>query len=859
MFQLKSKSTHSVNNDNIQPSLIKNDSNVSSNLLEKYSNLNLSIDSLDSLDSVDRRDSAISDITENDSKDNLIKLLQSTVPAVSGGDLQLKSYSIGDAILSSTKPVDAGVNGVPSVDPKCSNNPPSSQFPAASSTPAASNAANDICSSNSSSLSNPPVLGTTTATAGSAPGTSFGATTAPAAAKNVVAASAGGIASEDRRLSGESFLLQFNSKINHYDDKIYVINLDHTIELLNFYYNVYNNGLDQDLFPFLHGLHNSRQRIFFHKDFKNLDNDHFDINDFKKFDLISYPMMRQLHLMFLNTHDDEFKLNNSIKFEELMDRYKKKSMPERADITDEDGIISDDSFFDDIDVDEDDVDDLNNRNFKDQIKIYSQLSNFVLYNNGNNLSINLNKAVQLSKHTNKFIYVINFNTRHWQLIPSEYLNNSNFQQIHQLPINSINNQVFNCQLLKWEQNLLWKYNSMKWFNRNICVGNLIDYNYLTNINHDFKLILNCHEYGNIPKPHSLTHVDYLEFPSSGYLNFDLLNLSDLINYLNLLKHIKLLVDNQESIFIFSFDGFTGLTLLLLSIGLMVNDNITLEELILSIYSQNPELKLYFFKNDLIFLKKFEKFIQYGKRQTNSNRINFINYNELPPTKFAPDLDWFNFNKDNNFPCKIYNQLHLGSLNHANSTTIMNCMKFTRLLSIGEKPIWIKPNILKKASPIYQFQNEQHELINVYELKGKQIPSEFKYLKSVVFIENLKDDGKDSLLPLLVNCPATVQRKILYNPTEIDHEKVLYHCKIGVSRLASLVIASLMKFLNLSLIESYMMVRIKRFNIIIQPNLRIFYDLYLFENYLNYIRGKNRHYTWYHLCNEIYKLNRNYIE
>lgn len=806
MFQLKSKSTHSINNDNIQPSLIKHDGKLSSNLLEKYSKLNLSIESLDSLDS-DRRDSAISDITENDSKDNLGKLQPSNP---NSQQENFKSYSLVEA-ANGTQSINAGVNGA-NVDPK--------QVNSIATKPPAVKVGDD---------------------------------------SNIIPAQAGGIASEDRRLSGESFLLQFNSKLNHYDDKIYVINLDNTIELLNFYYNVYNNGLDQNLFPFLHGLNNPRQRIFFNKNFKNLDNDHFNLDDFRDFDVYSYPILRQLHLMFINTHDDEFKLNNSIKFEELMDHYKRKIVPDRADVTDEDGVIQDDSIFNDIDVDEEALDDLNNRNFKNQVKIYSQLSNFVLYNNGNNLSINLSKAVQLSKHTNKFIYVINFNNRHWQSVPSEFLNNCNFQQIHQLPINSINNQVFNCQLLKWEQNLLWKYNSMKWFNRQICVGNLIDYNYLTNIKHEFKLIINCHEYGSIPKSNSLENMSYLEFPSSGYLNFDLMNLSDLINYLNLLKHVKSLIDNQESIFVFSFDGFTGLTLLLLSIGLMIKEDLTLEELVLNIYNQNPELKLYFFKNDLIFLKKFEKFIQYGKQQANNKRINFINYNDLQPTKFTPDLDWFNFNKDNNFPCKIYNQLHLGSLNHANSNTIMNNMMFTKLVSIGEKPSWIKPETLESLTPIHKFQNEQDETINIYELTGNLIPKQLEYLKSVIFIENLKDDGKDSLLPLLINCPPTIQDKILYNPNTVTNDKILYHCKIGVSRLASLVIASLMKFVRLSLIESYMLVRVNRFNIIIQPNLRIFYDLYLFENYLNYIRGNNRQYAWYHLCNEIYKLNRNYIE
>lgn len=762
MFNLKSKSTNSINNDNIHPSLIKTKDSKSAVYLEKVSRrasterlsigsndkiqsikpFNGSIDSIDSMESQERRDSAISDITEMDSKDNLVLPNDYDEKLIN----KFNKYSINyktDAEQESEKPNEDDQNNDPST--ACVDNP----------------------------------------------------------------------------VNATTFLAQFNSKLKNFNEKIFIINNENLLELLSYYYSS-NNKLDDNLFPFLHGLKNSRQRIFFNDQFQNMNNDKFDMTQFSHLDVAHNPSLNQLHLMFLNSVDSEdLKLNNSLDFSEFIDS-----------INQYEDSLSNNKYDDD----------LNNRNFKDQISIYSKISHFVIYNNSNNLTSNLNKALELK--TDNHIYIVNFNCKLWSSIPAQYLNESNFEKVSQLPINSINNQVFNCKLLKWEQNLLWKFNSMKWFNKNICLGNLIDYNYLSNVNHNFKLIINCNEYGKIPK----TINTYTEFPSSGYMNFDYLNLADIINFVNLLKTIKSLVDNDEQIFIFSFDGFTGLTLLTLAIGLMIED-CNLEDLILSIYKTN-EIKLYFFKDDLIFLKKFEKFINYSKKQ--DGLVKFINYNELEQTKLSNEYDWFNFNKDNNFPCKIYKSLYLGSLNHASSKTILNCMKINKIVSIGELPSWVD---LSNQTPIFKHSNGQSDDIRIYDIKinDPNMPN----LQSLLFIENIKDDGKDSIFPLLTKLPNHIQLKYLQNPNQSI--KTLYHCKIGVSRSASLVIASLMKFQKLSLIESYMIVRINRFNIIIQPNLKIFYDLYLFENYLNEIRNNSRRYTWYHLCNEVYKLNRNYIE
>ena len=49
-----------------------------------------------------------------------------------------------------------------------------------------------------------------------------------------------------------------------------------------------------------------------------------------------------------------------------------------------------------------------------------------------------------------------------------------------------------------------------------------------------------------------------------------------------------------------------------------------------------------------------------------------------------------------------------------------------------------------------------------------------------------------------------------------------------------LIAHLMKTYRLGFLQSYFLVRVQRFNIIIQPNLKLFYELYLFDQWLDFI-------------------------
>src|SRR3954469_11156034 len=60
---------------------------------------------------------------------------------------------------------------------------------------------------------------------------------------------------------------------------------------------------------------------------------------------------------------------------------------------------------------------------------------------------------------------------------------------------------------------------------------------------------------------------------------------------------------------------------------------------------------------------------------------------------------------------------------------------------------------------------------------------------------------------------------------------LVHCRVGVSRSATICIAEVMREMGLSFPRAYCFVRARRLNVIIQPHLRFSYELLKWEEHL----------------------------
>lgn len=94
--------------------------------------------------------------------------------------------------------------------------------------------------------------------------------------------------------------------------------------------------------------------------------------------------------------------------------------------------------------------------------------------------------------------------------------------------------------------------------------------------------------------------------------------------------------------------------------------------------------------------------------------------------------------------------------------------------------------------------------------------------SVLDLPNVLDDGIDSLAPFISPALDFIAR------ARAQGGKILVHCKVGVSRSASIVIAFLMQELSLDLASAYLLTRSRRLNILIQPNLPFMASLHGLE-------------------------------
>ena len=210
-------------------------------------------------------------------------------------------------------------------------------------------------------------------------------------------------------------------------------------------------------------------------------------------------------------------------------------------------------------------------------------------------------------------------------------------------------------------------------------------------------------------------------------------------------------------------------------------------------------------------------------------------------------------------------MYLGNLQHANNPEMLRALGITRVLSIGEQVIW-------------------------------DMEAEKEAGMQIMYLDNVQDNGIDPLLEFIDPCldflgtPRNPLPPFTHNSSKhrvltfVEKgfqagEKTLVHCRVGVSRSASICIAEVIRRTTLSLPRAYLFVRARRLNVIIQPNLRFMYELMKWEE-LEFARnlerlsretsqdastggqgGEGKEYKremeWAWLCKEIADLNKTY--
>lgn len=188
----------------------------------------------------------------------------------------------------------------------------------------------------------------------------------------------------------------------------------------------------------------------------------------------------------------------------------------------------------------------------------------------------------------------------------------------------------------------------------------------------------------------------------------------------------------------------------------------------------------------------------------------------------PEPKWLS-KMDGSLPSRILPYMYLGNLHHANNPALLQALGIRRVLSVGEFVSWTS------------------EELNEW---GKS---------RVLSVDNVQDNGIDSLAHVFNNCLDFIDEG------RCNGEPTLVHCRVGVSRSATICIAEVMRSLGLSVPRAYCYVRARRLNVIIQPHCRFMYELLKFEEIQSYKENISvkREMEWTTVAREVAAMNRPY--
>lgn len=448
----------------------------------------------------------------------------------------------------------------------------------------------------------------------------------------------------------------------------------------------------------------------------------------------------------------------------------------------------------------------------------------------------------------------------------------------------------------------------------------------------WKLFIRCHGEASFPDLEDLAHLlfkytisshddsndfHHLEFPPLGSIGIGDCkgeNLQLIINTCKLIYlYSSLNAISGLSSLIYCTDGYTELSLLIFCY-LMYSLNVSLDEAMLSLHITYGR-PFYIFNSDVIILRKLEPLLRKfspktklvvdwanletltaqeinelllgGPKKTKNNvKLGFIHNSddededELSDnstassdygdeSKIYPQPDWVE-EVEGSIPSKILPHLYLGSLKHALCLPLLNRLGIKKIISVGESLPWLNGYKFQRHNNI-DVEKSADGNIETYSISPND-PSR-KHPRSttidtVMKVNNLEDDGIDELSHRLPEILKFINDEYVKSKGET---KILVHCRVGVSRSATVVIAEVMKRLNINLPMAYIYVRVRRLNIIIQPNLRFMYELFKWEEQEKLQNGKSpgthkfkdksiylREIDWFIMCREITKLNTPYL-
>ncbi|KAF8440487.1 hypothetical protein L210DRAFT_3645628 [Boletus edulis BED1] len=235
-----------------------------------------------------------------------------------------------------------------------------------------------------------------------------------------------------------------------------------------------------------------------------------------------------------------------------------------------------------------------------------------------------------------------------------------------------------------------------------------------------------------------------------------------------------------------------------------------------------------------------------------------------PSFISDHQSWFDDARfDGSFPSRVLPFLYLGNLNHAANVYMLHALGITHVVSVGECALVPPPQTPTSASPPSCPINPICSALPASPgSQGSLWIEEREGRIKVLDIKGVCDDGIDTLEPQLHPICTWIEK------ARLAGGRVLVHCRVGVSRSATVTIAYVMQHLGLSLVEAYLVVRSRRLSVLIQPNMRLLYNLLGWEVRLARERAGGdegrlreelgRSLSWPYLAREVHALNEKYL-
>ncbi|RAH55108.1 hypothetical protein BO85DRAFT_441003 [Aspergillus piperis CBS 112811] len=364
---------------------------------------------------------------------------------------------------------------------------------------------------------------------------------------------------------------------------------------------------------------------------------------------------------------------------------------------------------------------------------------------------------------------------------------------------------------------------------------------------NFDLLIEASELASIPGPRFLANLNKqleegpqkLEFPSSGSIllpSGETREIDDLVNTVRWIYYLANpdepdqkadadgdipmipLTKTARKILIHCPDGYTESSLLAIAY-LMFAEGISAPNAWLRLHCEKKR-NFFAYPSDITFMSGVQARLLQESPATRSHKIRSL-----------PDPAWFRY-CDGSLPSRILPYMYLGNLSHANNPEMLSALGIKRILSIGETVTW--NNDSAKADE-----------------------------KIILHITDVQDNGIDPLTRAFDRCLEFIQRMLIrtghLGQGKQDGMATLVHCRVGVSRSATICIAEVMASLGLSFPRAYCFVRARRLNVIIQPHLRFVYELLKWEELQLQKRNKpaRRELEWATVAREIALMNKPY--